>query len=350
MCQSRQDVLIVTMYEGGNLWDEAKAIRGVETVTLRKRNLLTFVWRLIVVMRRERVGLIYAFLSTAQLYALLVKCVMPHLNLVYRIGDSRVPEEYDLGVKDAFVTATLRAFSRAPALCVLNSEAARKANTFGLPPERLRVVHNGTDTDRFQPNSSLRDRVRRELGVNEGTFLIGCVGTFSVWKDHITLVEAAQFVHAAIPTVHFVTIGDDSTSYGRSARQRVNQAGMEPWFQFLGLRSDVERLLPACDIGCSSSITEGFPNALCEFMACGVPCVVTDVGDSSAILGDTGRLVHKSNPRALADGILDLLTMSTKDRMAMGQRARRRISDQFSASRMVSETNWILDDLMASRR
>lgn len=348
MSKAGQDVLIVTMYEGGGLWDEATSIQGVTVVALRKRNLVAFVCRLVKVMRRERVGLIYAFLSTAQLYSLVVKFIVPQIKLVYRIGDSRRPGEYYFGVKDALVTATLKAFSKIPVVYVLNSDAARASKALAVSSERLRVVHNGIDTDRFRPDAILRKEVRRTLGVEEGAFLVGCVGTFSVHKDHMTFVAAARLVRAAIRTVHFVTVGDDSTSYGRQAREHVSGAGMDPWFRFLGLRGDVERLLPACDVGCSSSITEGFPNAVCEFMSCGVPCVVTNVGDSSAIVGDTGRLVARSDPRALAEGILALLKLSPENRSLLGQQARRRIVERFSVSRMVSATGEILSALSTS--
>ena len=158
-------------------------------------------------------------------------------------------------------------------------------------------------------------------------------------------LAVAQFrvlVKEAMSNICFLAIGDDSTAVGREAREQVRRCGLESIFRFLGARQDVETILPACDVGCSTSITEGFSNAIAEFMACGVPCVVTDVGDSAVIVGDTGLVTPKADPRAVADAILKFLRLSPDERAVLGQRSRNRIVDHWPLSRMVSETNALL--------
>ena len=87
--------------------------------------------------------------------------------------------------------------------------------------------------------------------------------------------------------------------------------------------------------------------AVGEFMACGVPCVVTDVGDSSFIVQDTGLCVPKSNPQGLADSILTILRSSPEERAVLGQRARDRIVENFGVARMVFETEEILAGVLS---
>lgn len=343
--RSSGEVLVVTMYPGGGFCDEVGSIPGVTVTNVGRGNLLLVGWRLATLIRRKRVSLLYAFLNTAQLYALFAKLFRPRLVLVYRIGDSKTPDEAR-GWKQRLINIVLRALSGHPKVCIANSDTAIKVNAFAIAPHKLRVVHNGIDTDRFRPDPLVRQTGRRALNVGEADVVIGCVGSFSVYKDHMIFVEAAQLVHAAMPNVQFITIGDDATSQGQQVRDHITRAQMGRWFRLLGQRNDVEQLLPACDVGVSSSNTEGFSNAVCEFMACGVPCVVTNVGDSAAIVADTGKCVPKSDPRALADGVLELLRLVPEERRALGERARQRIVDRFSVARMVSNTRDILHEAL----
>jgi glycosyltransferase involved in cell wall biosynthesis len=117
----------------------------------------------------------------------------------------------------------------------------------------------------------------------------------------------------------------------------------------LGIRKDVESILPALDIGCLSSITEGFPNSICEFMASGVPCVVTDVGDAALIVGDAGIVVAKSDPVVLGKGLISLLKLTLSERVVLGQRARARIIEEYNLSRMVGTIEKLLESLLIKR-
>ncbi len=342
LSRNGRELLIVTMYESGTLLEEARAIPRVRVVSLRKKNAVVCVGRLLQTIHRERIDLLYTFLPVAQVYALAVKCCLPGVKVVFRIGDSHGGKHHSFAepnpAKTAFVEGLLHLCSRVPDYYVLNSQAAAAARSLPVPRDRIRVIPNGTDVSRFAPDQCRRAAFRRALGVAESTMVVGCVGNLTVYKDHATFIDAARLVRAETDRVHFLAVGNDQTDLGLRAHEHVRSAGLEPCFTFLGLRRDVEAVLPACDIGCSSSVTEGFSNAICELMACGVPCVVTDVGDSSFIVGDTGRSVARSNARALADGLLSLLRLSPDERAGIGRRARNRIVERFSVERMVAET------------
>lgn len=105
----------------------------------------------------------------------------------------------------------------------------------------------------------------------------------------------------------------------------------------LGLRSDIPRLTAALHIAClSSHYGEGFPNVVGEAMACGIPCVVTDVGDSAHIVNDTGMVVAPGDYSAMADAWRRLLDMSADDRRVLGLAGRERIAALFSMGDIVS--------------
>jgi glycosyltransferase involved in cell wall biosynthesis len=97
-----------------------------------------------------------------------------------------------------------------------------------------------------------------------------------------------------------------------------------------GRRHDLHAVYPAFDVSGTSSLGEGFPNVVGEAMACGVPCVVTDVGDSRQIVGDTGLVVPPGDPAALAAAWEEVLRTPAAERRELGARARKRIEDNYS--------------------
>ncbi|HNR50781.1 MAG TPA: glycosyltransferase, partial [Deltaproteobacteria bacterium] len=117
----------------------------------------------------------------------------------------------------------------------------------------------------------------------------------------------------------------------------------------MGHRDDIPRVLNALDIASSSSISEGLPNAIGEAMATGVPCVVTDAGDSALLVGDTGIVVPKRDPEALCAAWQRLLDAGPDSRRAMGERARKRIMDHYSLQAMINRYEDLYRNLTSGR-
>jgi glycosyltransferase involved in cell wall biosynthesis len=116
----------------------------------------------------------------------------------------------------------------------------------------------------------------------------------------------------------------------------------------LGERTDVPHLTAGLDIACSASAYEGFSNSIGEAMACAVPCVATDVGDSSYLVGDTGIIVPRRNPKALAHAIHKLIDAGSEKRKALGTAARRRIECEFSLSQISRRYDELYRDCLKS--
>ena len=104
---------------------------------------------------------------------------------------------------------------------------------------------------------------------------------------------------------------------------------------FLGRRDDIPRVINAFDIATSSSTSEAFPNALAEAMACGVPAVVTNVGDSRSILGETGSVVPPKDPKALSQAWAGLIQAGPELRERLGEAARARVQTHFAMPNVV---------------
>jgi glycosyltransferase involved in cell wall biosynthesis len=213
-------------------------------------------------------------------------------------------------------------------------EARRVHASLGYEDSKIHVIPNGFDVASFRPDPRARAAVRAELGIPQSGWIIGMVARFDPHKDHQTFFEAARRLKASHPDVHFVLCGPDISASNARLREWVEAAGLGLRCHLLGRRQDVPRITAALDIATLSSAEEGFPNVLGEAMACGVPCVATNVGDSARIIGDTGRLVPPRDSEALADAWRELLEMGRPFLQALGAHARRRTEEHFSIDRI----------------
>lgn len=223
-----------------------------------------------------------------------------------------------------------------PTRIVCCSVASRRVHMErGYTADKMVVIPNGFDLDAFRPDPAARLTVRQELGISKEALLIGLVARFDPLKDHRNFVQAAALLHARVPDVHFLLCGDGITWENRDLAGLIDTAGIRNCCHLLGLRDDVPRLLAALDIASLSSYGEGLPNVVGEAMACGVPCVVTDVGDSALIVGETGRVVPPKDWEALAAAWREMIEIGAEERKQLGLAARRRIEEHFSLAAVV---------------
>lgn len=206
------------------------------------------------------------------------------------------------------------------------SERARCVHvSAGYHADKIKLIANGFDLTRFVPDVEARNSVRDELGLSVDVPLVGLIARDDPLKNHIGFVQAAVVINRALPQCHFVLAGKGIDDGHIALGQAIVQAGMHHHFHLLGRREDVPRLMAALDVLASPSHGEAFPNVLGEAMACGVPCVVTNVGDSAEIVGDFGRVVAAGAMAAMAEQILELLQMPVEERRALGVMARGRV-------------------------
>ena len=253
-----------------------------------------------------------------------------------------------------------------PTRIVCCSEASLKVHAeLGYPVNKMLTIPNGCDLVTFKPDREARSAVRRELGLHEGTPLIGLVARFddrpaesggaqsevreavarprptnsdlASPKDHRTFIRAAALLHARVPDANFVLCGVGITWQNTQLTEWIDAAGIRARSHLLGRRLDIPRVTAALDVATSSSAySEAWPLVLGEAMACGVPCAVTDVGDSALIVGDTGRVVPPRDPEALADAWHEILTLRSEARVQLSLAARRRMEEHFDLNSAVS--------------
>jgi glycosyltransferase involved in cell wall biosynthesis len=225
-----------------------------------------------------------------------------------------------------------------PRLILSCSEQARLIHIEkGYAAEKMVVVPNGFDLMRFKPDNNARHSVRKELGLMQDVLLVGLIGRFDPQKNHAGFFRAAGYLLEKMPSVRFLLAGKDIASANSNLLQMAKDAGVLENCHFLGLRDDIPRLMAALDVLASSSDGEAFPNVLGEAMASGVPCAVTDAGDSAVIVGDVGRSVAVGDMRGLAVAMQELLCLSPEEKQSLSEKIRHRVLSHYEISQVVRD-------------
>jgi glycosyltransferase involved in cell wall biosynthesis len=177
-------------------------------------------------------------------------------------------------------------------------------------------------------------KCRAQLGVSEGERLIGLVARLHPVKDHKTFILAALELHRKASRLRFAVIGpgvEKIESVCPTLKPAIRELG--PALILADEMNDVAAVMNALDVCVLTSIAEGFPNVIGEAMACGVPCVVTDVGDCREIVGDTGVTVPVGSPSAVANAVLSVLSSDSDARRV---EARLRVRSRYSIDDVVN--------------
>jgi glycosyltransferase involved in cell wall biosynthesis len=239
--------------------------------------------------------------------------------------------------------------SKLPAQIIFVSRAAQlQHKPLGYSLENSCVIPNGIDVTEFVPSTEARLSVRSELGLPGNAFLIGLMGRYHAMKDHSNFLRAAALLSKLHPEAHFLLIGRKVDRENQKLCQSIQELGLVQQTHLLGERHDVPRLAAALDVfSLSSSYGESFPNVIGEAMACGVPCVVTDVGDAAWILGSTGRVVPPRDPSALAEAWQEMIDLGPGGRLALGREARARVIERFTLESVVARYDALYENVLA---
>lgn len=223
-----------------------------------------------------------------------------------------------------------RAGSALPDRLLFNSMTSlAQHRRFGFRVDRSEYLPNGFETDLFRPDARARERWRSQWNLDDSAVVFGLVARYHPVKDHAGFLQAARMAARERPGVRFVLAGAGVDQANRTLMNEIEQAGLIGKVLLLGDQRTVAGLLPALDVYVSSSTAEAFSNSVGEAMSCGLPCVVTDVGDSRLIVAEVGVVVPPRDPAALASAMIEMADMGPSARAALGAQARRRIVDEF---------------------
>ncbi|MSU02127.1 glycosyltransferase [Tissierella pigra] len=232
------------------------------------------------------------WLYHADILGFIIAKILLRKKLIWNVRHSNLD-------KDANKSTTLKIvkinsiLSKYVNLITYNSNKALENHIkFGYVDKNSEIIPNGFELDKF--NFSLEDRlrVRQELGLKEDGKPIITVGRWDIQKDYYTLLRALNELNNHNTKFKMIMVGSDLDYSNVELVELIDKYNLKDNMILLGRRDDVPALLSAADIYVSSSLGESFSNAIGEAMACEMPCVVTDVGDSKLMVGDTGKVVQ----------------------------------------------------------
>jgi glycosyltransferase involved in cell wall biosynthesis len=290
--------------------------------------------RLIRVVRAERPDVLYAYLPVPNLLALLLGRVGGGTAIACGVRASDMTS----GERDWLSRLALRLENqlvRHADVVIVNSRTGEQLLCRGTRRDNVVVIDNGIDTESYSFDERGRREMRGAWGVGQETPVVGCVARLDPMKGHPTLLRGFALLRKTCPDARLMCVGTVNEPYAAQLREFGQQLGLGTAVSWVDHEPRLKDLYSAVDVLClSSAYGEGFPNVLAEAMACGAPCVATDVGDAARILSTADFVVPPADPQSLAKALADALSQG---RVFSEVRARK-ISTEFSPTALADRT------------
>jgi glycosyltransferase involved in cell wall biosynthesis len=332
---------VVVATRPSDVWAEQCATAGIDYAPLPMRSAvdLVSVWRLIRLVRAQRLEVVHCQKGRARTLALLAGLFVKIPVLVLNRGVSFPLDRWNrLGYRTSRVTAVV-------AVCESIKRGLVEA---GVPGGKIEVIYSGTDLDRFHPEVD-GSGVRRELGLGPEHVLITQVGIRS-WRGNDDVLDAMRRVHRAAPHARLLFVGAPPPRI-TSTMDKARRRGLDGVVSVVGHRHDIPEILAASDLVVDASYAGlGLTGSLREALAVETPVIGTALEGIPELVsdGETGLLVPPRNPDALAQAILRVIENPTRAK-AMARAGRKRVEAQFSTAVKVERTEALYRRLLAER-
>jgi glycosyltransferase involved in cell wall biosynthesis len=308
---------------------------GIPVISLdldRGRPTLSSFLRVVRHLRQSRPAILQTWLYHADLLGVLAHYFTPSTPLLWNVRCSDIASSR-VSSPLFWITRLLARLSDRPDAVIVNSKRGRAFHQqIGYRPQRWIELPNGVDTQRFRPCFDQREELRSSLGIRSAGPVIGLVARYHPMKDHQTFLQASARFLSDHPDARFVLCGTNCDGQNENLNQLISQAGLSGRVILLGCREDMETIYPAFDVATlCSAFGEGFPNVLTEAMACGVPCVATDVGACREIIEGHGQIVPPRDPDALVQAWTSMLAGPIE---LLGRKARASACDHYGIDRI----------------
>lgn len=336
-------ILVCSLQKKGPVADEIEQC-GIKVVSLDMKGKLNLnaPLKLFSLLKKEKVDILHSYLFHANLLARIVGRLarVPIIISSERTMEMEGNHRVIINRLTAFLADCITA----------NSNSVREfiSRQISIDPKKLVTIYNGLDVSEFQGKRNSSE-VRKKWGIDPDKVVIGCVARLDPRKGHEYLFKAAVRVVDKHPNALFLLVG-----YGllrKKLEDMTEELGLASKVIFTGVCDDVPRMLSIMDIFVLPSLYEGFPNAVLEAMAASRPVVATSVAGTPEIVVDneTGILVPRANPEALAEAINSLI--QTPERAEkMGRAGRLRVENYFSLEKMVKRTEELYEKLIEEKR
>lgn len=326
----------VLLHRTGELLDADLRERGVRVIDLKKRgrwHSFGLLLRLVRVVRVEQPDVVYAYLPLPNLLALLLRYLGNGCAVVCGVRASEMARARIKWLPRMILQLERRLVLHAD-LVIVNSQTGARDLCRGNLHEHVVVIENGIETEWFHYDEHGGRRQRASWHVAEDTPVVGCVARLDLMKDHTTLLHAFALLRQSHTDACLICVGTQFQPYLSELRELARRLHIDEAVRWIEYESDLSSLYSGFDALClSSAYGEGFSNVLAEAMACGVPCVATEVGDAARILSSGDFLVPPRDADSLARALAGALAQGRTFSVLRSERVRREFSVHALADR-----------------
>ena len=334
--KQRFDIVVLTLYAGGDLEAEITNILGLSYVCLQRKskyNILNL-WDVFQLLRKYKVDILQSFLTPTTFYTLIPAILnRTPIKIITERSSART------NLTRGYLTY-LRIedyFTKFADKVIPNSESGKEfLISRGINPSKIEVIYNGINLDRLSHEPDEAIRIRKSLAIGDDEEVVGIAASLFPLKDHETFLRSAKIVNDTIESVKFIILGDGPLM--DRLKDLCKDLGITSRVIFAGNQTEVSPYLANFDVAClCSREPEGCSNSILEAMAMGKPVVATAIGGNPELVDDgkTGTLVPVRNPKAFAQAIVTLIQDPQRAR-EMGEQGQKVINSRFTLEAMVS--------------
>jgi glycosyltransferase involved in cell wall biosynthesis len=348
----RKNTHVVVSFTNGGYYSDLLVENNIELYSLglnRVDNVFVASYKLYKILSNTKPNIIQTWLYHADVYGGCMSWLFGYKNIVWNIRNTNVSSKA--------LKSTTRLLLKIQAIlsfiipqriiaCSTKSIATHKE--IGFCTSKFGVIYNGYDPKTLIFSSDERNRLRSKIGINNSEFVVGMVARFDVQKDHINLLRSLFIIKKRKIHIKCLLIGENVTHNNEVLSKLISEYGLDKQVFLLGASHNIRGIMSSLDLHILSSLGESFPNVVAEAMLCQTPCVATDVGESSRIIGCTGWIVPPQNSKILSDAIIKAKEIFDNDKVKWEHLrilSRSQIIEQFSIKRMVNEYNIIWSQL-----
>ncbi len=287
----------------------------------------------------KNADIIQSWMYHADLFSFIVSRFCKPKKLIWGIRRSNL--EWDKNKKSTIMIAKINSIlSRYVDNIVSCSIAATEVHRkIGFDKKKLITIPNGFAINKFYNIKEAKAKLCKQFNISSEKKIFTLVGRWEILKDHENCLKALRILSERRDDFVLILCGTNITEENEKLLNMIEENKLKDKVLLLGRRDDVPEIMSATHIYISSSSGEGFPNVIGEAMACETICVVTDVGDSAYIVGETGEIVPRKNPLLLAKAIEKVLNYSEEQKKNKRKLARQRIVDNFEISNIIKKYN-----------
>jgi glycosyltransferase involved in cell wall biosynthesis len=346
-CHDKMNEHLVVSLRGQGKYGTLLSKQGIKIYTLDMKPgkfSIIALYKLIKILKNEKADIVQTWLYHADFFGGIAARLAGVSNLIWNVRHSDFNKGYTKKSLLILIKVLAKLSYFLPKKIIFCSKNSIKLHTrIGYQGYKMKYVPNGYDIQKFRPSSLKKFISRKKVNMNNRITLLGCVARFHPQKDHKNLLRALNILKKDKIFFKCILVGFNINKKNKILVNLIKEFNLENETILLGSQKNIDKIMRKIDIHIlASEYGEAFPNVVAEAMASGTPCVVTDVGDSSLIVGKTGWTVKTRNSKLLAYSIMKAIKKSkSKEWDFQCKTARNRIVNKFTMEKMIDNYNKI---------